>query len=423
PGEIRIAVIDEHGIEIVRVVSVTVDLTPPEISIASPPPGAWVRSPVLIEGRALGATVVAIDGKEEDVPPSGTFSIEVALPDGSRTLAVTARDASGLVARQDLSLRVDSSRPEIEIPMAADGRVVTKEARVSLRGRIDDGGELASVTAGGQPVAAVDGRFEIDVPLGSEGSRPFEIVARDAAGNEATRTIELVRDSTRPVVEITSPDLASPLPRGACLVSGTVRDGTQAKVRVNGIEARIESGDWRAEIELAPATRALVIEAVDAAGNLERIEKAIELAWYPRRVGPAEYAGLNDKGYPTFVDARAGIVFVGLPGGTVEIGADPELDKDALSEEKLHRVTLSPFLIGETELTWGKWKRLRPKLVLDDKQKKLLDEATERIAVDMAKDRRVDDDFPVEGVSWIEAKAFCDAAGYSLPTEAEWEYA
>src|SRR5262249_22094973 len=59
------------------------------------------------------------------------------------------------------------------------------------------------------------------------------------------------------------------------------------------------------------------------------------------------------------------------------------------------------YLIGRTECTQAAYERV----------------------VGSVPSERKDPALPVDGVSWDDAKAFCDRADLRLPTEAEWEFA
>ena len=105
-----------------------------------------------------------------------------------------------------------------------------------------------------------------------------------------------------------------------------------------------------------------------------------------------------------------GVTFAMVPvdGGSFLMGATPEQGSDASSREKpVHQVTLSPYYIGQTEVTQELW-----------------------IAV-MGNNPSyfTGSQLPVERVSWEDCQAFIavlnDMTGqnFRLPTEAEWEFA
>ena len=120
------------------------------------------------------------------------------------------------------------------------------------------------------------------------------------------------------------------------------------------------------------------------------------------------------EGTLTFTANGVSFKMMLVEGGTFTMGATAEQGSDAYDDEKpTHNVTLSSYYMGETEVTQALWQAVmggNPSHFTGDSQR------------------------PVETVSWNDCQEFITAlnglcAGqlngkhFSLPTEAQWEYA
>ncbi|TLD72688.1 formylglycine-generating enzyme family protein [Phragmitibacter flavus] len=154
------------------------------------------------------------------------------------------------------------------------------------------------------------------------------------------------------------------------------------------------------------------------------------------------------------IDNGPSITLRWCPPGEFTMGS-PETEPGRDNYEKPHRVKLTHgFWLGETEVTQGQWQTVMGLTLKAQAQKMLDDETlypqggkmiTLREGLKAIGGRKVLDsvtaakspNIPIYYVSWDDAMAFCakltekerqagrlpDGAIYTLPTEAQWEYA
>jgi formylglycine-generating enzyme required for sulfatase activity len=117
-------------------------------------------------------------------------------------------------------------------------------------------------------------------------------------------------------------------------------------------------------------------------------------------------------------DLRNGVELemVSIPEGSFLMGSPVNEPKRSSYESPQHQVTVPPFFMGKYPVTQAQWKAVAA-----------LSQVNRELNRDPSKFKGANR--PVEQVSWYDAVEFCDrlsqytGKSYSLPSEAEWEYA
>lgn len=197
-------------------------------------------------------------------------SATLVASEGIHLLEATATDAAGNSVTRQVSFRIDASPPALIAISPADG-FVTAAAEIHLQGQVLGADAL---TIDGVPVPLLGDQFVSGPYPLAEGERTFAIVARDAAGNELSRTHRVLRDVTAPTVAIVQPFAAALVGVSAVQVTGQAADPHLVSVAVNGVTASISgpggSGmrTWVApQVPLIEGETTLMAVAEDRTGN------------------------------------------------------------------------------------------------------------------------------------------------------------
>ena len=120
-----------------------------------------------------------------------------------------------------------------------------------------------------------------------------------------------------------------------------------------------------------------------------------------------------------------------IPAGSFEMGA-PETEAESSDRERpVQRVTLGEFLLGQTQITQAQWRAVAQWQRLEHEDRELWPKWLDPDPVAKLRDpeRFRGEQRPVVNVSWHDAMAFCQrlrlrtGKNYTLPSEAQWEYA
>lgn len=160
---------------------------------------------------------------------------------------------------------VDTTPPVVIVQQPADG-LLTNAAQVTVTGTFSDE-SATTITVNGNAASIIGNSFSAPVPL-TEGSNSLLIVAVDSAGNRSQTTLAVTRDSTPPVVALTSKDTITNASQFT--VAGTVTEANQATVTINGVVAALNGNSFSTVEQLNEGANSFLVVVTDGAGN--RIE-------------------------------------------------------------------------------------------------------------------------------------------------------
>ena len=241
------------------------DTTKPSLVVLTPALPVSATSTVWVSGRTEPGAFVVVDGFSVAVSPlDGSWGVNLTLPDGIDIITVAAADQVGNLNYTGLGILVDSDAPRVTL--SSPTQILMNDDRVHVEGTATDT-QLVALLVNGVPVTwNATGGFQTTLTL-PEGENPIVVVAVDAAQRMTVVRMQIVVDTTPPVVQVATPPDGLETNQSTVLVRGTVDDGN-ATVLVNSQILRPDgTGHWQASVALVAGANTVLVSAVDAAGN------------------------------------------------------------------------------------------------------------------------------------------------------------
>ncbi|MGH7287342.1 MAG: hypothetical protein ACREI8_04915, partial [Myxococcota bacterium] len=256
-------------------VSARLDTIAPLVTISTPPDGTLTtQTTVLVEGSVSDASAIAsfeVSGEAVVVGAGGAFSSSVALALGANPISGVAIDAAGNAGEVTVMV-TRGNFPTVAVTSPANG-ALTNQGTALVAGTATG---AASVSVNGVAATLSGTSWTATVPL-AEGANPLTAIVSNPFGL-AQAAVSVTRDSTPPVVTISSPVNGASFGNPAITVSGSVADASPVvALTLNGLSLGAGASFSTAYV-LMEGANTLTVEAVDAAGNAGGAAVSVTLA-------------------------------------------------------------------------------------------------------------------------------------------------
>jgi hypothetical protein len=257
------------------------DSTPPAIAITSPTANTPSQTGAIISGTCeaglsvnIGGSGVATQGSV-NCSSQGTFSTTITFTpgDGNKTITASQTDAVGNTGTSSINLVRDNTGPRITISSPAANSYVG--ATFTVQGSCETGLPVTISGAGiSSPVSVAcnSGAYSAGVTASSgDGTKNVMAQQTDAAGNISQDSRNFVRDSTAPVVTITSPVANSSVPTSTT-IAGACETGLTVVLTgdITSTSGNCVSGAYSVSVTFSAGlgSKTVTVKQTDAAGNV-----------------------------------------------------------------------------------------------------------------------------------------------------------
>lgn len=198
---------------------------------------------------------------------AGVFSFTPAtrLPEGTNTFTASARDSSGQTTPDLSASFVIDTTPPTFVSLAPVSPSFTNQTSITVSGRLSEPSTLRFGSQG-IPVAA-DGTFSFPQSL-IEGVNSIDLVANDLAGNSATASLNITRDTVPPSFANIAPANGMTVSNPGVVITGTVSEFAAVTISRGGQQlGSIQGQSFSFPVTLNAGSNAFVLVATDRAGN------------------------------------------------------------------------------------------------------------------------------------------------------------
>lgn len=253
-----------------RTLTLYLDITPPPIMITAPEDGLLTnRSSVTVTGYTEPGAKVTVNMVQVDVWLDGSFSAQVTLQSGANTITVAATDVAGNQMNAVRTVLLDN---ELSITILnPTENMATNQITILVRGITDPGCLLRLNDA--VVSIAMDGNFTVAYAL-SEGMNELVLSGVDRAGNTAGAVRHVLLDTTRPWIDLTSPETGKIYRTNEISVKGTCEAGMN--LTVNGQGVATDTGSFSLSLSNVPeGSSVITVTGSDPAGNTVSVQRQV----------------------------------------------------------------------------------------------------------------------------------------------------